>query len=526
MQLDANGSMPPPSDSGLLHDLLFQGQGSGRTALVSPESGAEYSYADLCRHSRALAALLRRRIGVLRPRIALLLPASAEFVVALFAVSRAGGVAIPLDTYTKPEELLAILRFLEPELVITNASLLRKMKGDGPPCCLVDLDSNALHATFSGDPNGAGPHAARVAECDPAAEPGQDALLILTSGTTGHPKAVRLSHRAVRRNIDMHLESLALEGEIVSLQVLPLSYSYGLIACLLSTLRLRGTAVLCPSGLEPKLIHALGERYSPNLLMGSPLVFQYLLEKGGEDQRALRTLRYLTVGGDRCRPHQVKLIRRCLPWARPHITYGLTEAGPRVSTLSPPHFGTMPQSVGRALPGVEIAILNPAGRSCPRGETGEVAVRTPSVMNGYFRDDARTAERLRDGWLLTGDFGRLDAAGFLTLLGRRDREFKFRGRRVHPGYIEQIIAAHPDVEEVHVAPAEGPQGEYIRATVKAQVASEEGLAQELRTLCRRHLPAFLVPSDVRVDDRPVYQFKGKTANQLGAAGEARPNPNE
>ena len=77
-----------------------------------------------------------------------------------------------------------------------------------------------------------------------------------------------------------------------------------------------------------------------------------------------------------------------------------------------------------------------------------------------------------------------------------------------------------------VAPAEGPQGVYIRATVKARVASEEGLAQELRTLCRRHLPAFLVPSDFRVDERHVYQFKGKPANQMGAAGDERPNPNE
>jgi acyl-CoA synthetase (AMP-forming)/AMP-acid ligase II len=390
------------------------------------------------------------------------------------------------------------------------------------------LDKNALHAAFSGEAagNGASTTNAPGADHGVAADPGQDAVLILTSGTTGHPKAVRLSHRAIRRNIDMHLESLALEGDIISLQVLPLSYSYGLIACLLSTLRLGGTTILCPGGLEPKLIHALGERYGPNLLMGSPLVFQYLLEKGGEDQRALRALRYLTVGGDRCRPHQAKLIQRCLPWARAYITYGLTEAGPRVSTLPPPQFGSMPQSVGRALPGVEIAVLNPAGRRCPRGETGEVAVRTPSVMNGYFRDDAKTAERIRDGWLLTGDFGRLDANGFLTLLGRRDREFKFRGRRVHPGYIEQIIFTHPDVEEVHVAPAEGPQGEYIRATVKAHVASEEGLAEELRKLCRRHLPAFLVPSDFRVDERHAYQFKGKPAHQMGAAGDGRPNPNE
>jgi long-chain acyl-CoA synthetase len=498
------------NDCGLLHNLLLPGQGCGRTALVSPENDLELSYADLCRHSRALATLLRRRATVLRPRIALLLPASAEFVVALFAVSEVGGVAIPLDIYTKPEELLAILRFLDPELVITDASLRRKVK-DGPALCVVELDKTGLRAAFSAEP---APIDAST-DTAPVADPAQDAVLILTSGTTGHPKAVRLSHRAIRRNIDMHLESLALDGDIISIQVLPLNYSYGLVACLLSTLRLQGTTILARHAMEPTLIHSLVERYGANLLMGSPLIFQYLLENGGDDQRALGGLRYLTVGGDRCVPNQVNLIQRCLPAARTYITYGLTEAGPRVSTLAPQFFASMPQSVGRALPGVEIAIVDPTGRPSQPGEAGEVAVRTPSLMNGYFQDDAKTAEKVRDGWLLTGDLGRLDADGFLYLLGRRDREFKFRGRRVHPGYIEQIMFAHPDVQEVHVTRAEGTEGEYLRATVKAEVNSEERLVQELRRLCRQHLPAFLSPAEYRFYDRHVYHFKGKPAMQAG-----------
>ena len=510
-----------PSDSGLLRDLLFQGQGSGRTALVAPEKDLEFSYSDLCRHSQALATRVRRRTASLRPRIALLLPASAEFVVALFAVSEAGGVPIPLDIHTKPEELLAILQFLDPELVITNASLLRKIKGASPACCLVQLDKNGLQSAFSGQR----PATAAGAYAAPAADPGQDALFILTSGTTGHPKAVRLSHRAIRRNIDMHLESLALEGDIVSLQVLPLNYSYGLIACLLSTFRLQGTTILTPHVIDPNLIHALGERYGANLLMGSPLTFQYLLENGGEHERRPRALRYLTVGGDRCPPNLVKLIRRCLPWTRAYITYGLTEAGPRVSTLAPQFIESRPQSVGQALPGVEVSVVDGMGRPCPPGETGEVAVRTPSLMNGYFQDEGKTAERVRDGRLLTGDVGRLDSDGFLCLLGRRDGEFKFRGRRVHPGYIEQIIFTHPDVQEVHVKRAEGAQGDYICATLKAQAGSEERLVHELRTLCRRRLPAFLVPSEFRFYDRHVYHFKGRPRDQRGASAEGGPNAN-
>jgi long-chain acyl-CoA synthetase len=278
--------------------------------------------------------------------------------------------------------------------------------------------------------------------------------------------------------------------------------------------------------MEPKLVHTLGERYGANLLMGSPLIFEYLLEKGEVPQSGLRTLRYLTVGGDRCPPRLAHLIQRCLPWTRPYITYGLTEAGPRVSTLAPQFFASAPRSVGQALPGVEITVVDPAGRACQRGETGEVAVRTPSVMNGYFRNDVRTADRIRDGWLFTGDLGRLDDDGFLYLLGRRDGEFKFRGRRIHPGYIEQIIFTHPDVQDVHVTRTEGTQGEYMRATLKAQVASEERLVREVRTLCRRHLPASLVPSEFRFYDQHVYHFKGKPATQIGSGAGGGLNPNE
>jgi acyl-CoA synthetase (AMP-forming)/AMP-acid ligase II len=144
-----------------------------------------------------------------------------------------------------------------------------------------------------------------------------------------------------------------------------------------------------------------------------------------------------------------------------------------------------------------------------------VAVRTPSLMNGYFRDEAKTADKVREGWLWTGDLGRLDGDGFLYLLGRRDREFKFRGRRVHPGYIEQIIFTHPDVQEVHVTRAEGAEGEYLRATLKAQTGSEERLVEELRLLCRQHLPAFLAPHEYRFYDRQVYHFKGKPAKRAG-----------
>src|SRR2546421_7575459 len=263
--------MSAPDNSGFLHELLYQHRGSSRVALVSPEDGLELSSAGLCGHSGARAARLREHTAVRRQRIVLLLPGSPEFVVALFAVSEVGGVAIPLDIYTKPRELRVILGFLKPALIVTNASLQRRIKAglSGAACCLVEGDGTGLQVAFCGD----APPAESVPDALPVADPEEDALFILTSGTTGHPKAVRLSHRAIRRNIDMHLESLALQGEIISLQVLPMNYSYGLNACLLSTLRLHGTTVLTPHVIERS------EEHTSELQSRSDLVCRLLLEK-------------------------------------------------------------------------------------------------------------------------------------------------------------------------------------------------------------------------------------------------------
>src|SRR2546429_8770955 len=149
--------MSAPDNSGFLHELLYQHRGSSRVALVSPEDGLELSYADLGRHSRAVAARLRERTAVRGQRIVLLLPGSPEFVVALFAVSEVGGVAIPLDIYTKPRELRVILGFLKPALIITNASLQRRLKEafSGTAWCPAEVGGTGPQVAFCrGAPRG------------------------------------------------------------------------------------------------------------------------------------------------------------------------------------------------------------------------------------------------------------------------------------------------------------------------------------------------------------------------------------
>jgi acyl-CoA synthetase (AMP-forming)/AMP-acid ligase II len=485
--------------------------------VVAPEQSKTLSYAELSRMAKDLAADFQRH--GLRPgdRVAILLPTSIEFATAFFAASAAGAVVAPLDIYMKRTELLGLLDVLKPWGLVTNPSLHRKLGVDNHSAnvCLLEL-RDSLAASFPDSNGSRGGGKAGVDESGlfqewraPEVAPEEDAVLILSSGSTGLPKAVRLSHQAILRNIGMHLESLDIAENIRGLQVLPMNYSYGLIASFLSILYSHGTAVMMPTP-QPGSVVAAVAQYDVNLVMGTPAIFQYVIEKAPTDLDFRRSpVRYVTLGGDRCRRYALNLVSNRLPSARPYITYGLTEAGPRVSTLPHRFVKKFPESVGLPLRGVEISILDERGRRRAPREAGEIVIKTPSLMNGYFGDPARTKSVIRNGLCHTGDIGYLDQRGFLYYLGRKDRQFKFGGRMVNPSVIEQCIASHPCVREVTVEKSESAQGERIRARVKTRGAPRESFPEELRRFCRRRVASCFVPSEFHFEHEDNYYHKGK-----------------
>lgn len=501
----------------LIHSVLYDHDTSPQPAVVCADKGLAVSYAELSRISRGLADGFLREGLREGDRVAILLPNSIEFVAALFGTVTAGAVAVPMDIYLKRDDLLAILATIKPRILVTNHNLLRKIRTElkGTTVCLAEYDGTlSLSFTESGGEGADGDSgsAARTTSPEhrlPRLDPAGDALIIMSSGSTGLPKAVRLSHRAVRRNIAMHLASLDLEpGEdIRGLQVLPMNFSYGLIASFLSILATGGTAVLLPY-LEPKLLFETLARHDINLFMGTPTIFQYLIEHSGTEP-SLPALRCITLGGDRCKRYTLNLIRDRFPAARVYITYGLSEAGPRVSTLPHDRIADAPHSVGLPLRGVEVTILDGNGRKCPPLEPGEIVVKTPSLMNGYFGDEELTSRVVRSGLCHSGDIGYLDEEGLLYYVGRKDRRFKFGGRYVNPSFIEQCIASHPHVEDVSVEKTDQERTEVICARIKAKNVQEQELLQELKRLCLQHMPAYMVPGEFLFEDYDHYSYKGK-----------------
>jgi|GEM_PF-5396302 len=516
MNATQNGFMESTNGK-LAPSILFEREGSARTAVACAESGGSLSYAELAQMANALAADLARHGLRPRDRVALLLPNSIEFAAGLFGAWAAETIVVPLDIFMKRTELLAVLGAIQPRCLITNPSLHRKVGTDLHPtsvCLLerrpslaarfVDSTESCAKADRNGDA-GRPPQSASSRRITPD----EDAVMILSSGTTGLPKAVRLSHRAVLRNIEMHLESLDIHEDIRGLQVPPMNYSYGLIASFLSILHSGGTAVLQPR-LEARAVLGAVRKHDINVVMGTPALFQHVVENvPGREALYPLPVRHVTIGGDRCKRYALDLIRNRLPSTRTYITYGLSEAGPRVSTLPHEQVDRRPQSVGLPLRGVEVRILDRAGNPCGRHDPGEIVVKTPSLMSGYFKDPARTLRTIRDGFCYTGDIGYLDDAGFLYYLGRNDRQFKLGGYMVNPAFVEHCISSHPLVREAVVEKIESEHDESLCAKISAEPARQAELVTELKRLCRQRMPTHMVPREFRFEDPNRRYHKGK-----------------
>ncbi|VTU21522.1 Long-chain-fatty-acid--CoA ligase [Variovorax sp. PBL-H6] len=464
--------------------------GRGAEAALALEDGRTLSYAELAGRIGAAAQELTGAGLAPGQRMVLLGENSEDMVVALMAAIRAGAWAVPLNARMSAGEVDAICAHCEPRLVYfaaeASADARAHAERRGAQGTREALPGGRLQ-TFEG--------AGTAAEASGDGDPDDVALMIYTSGSTGMPKGVMLTHA----NLDFvtrvaRQQEVLMPGDVV-FHALPISHSFGLITVLLCGLRAGATLRLVDRFSAEKLGNAIADG-TVTVFPGVPAMYARLHEWAQHNGRTLtpNRMRMAYIGGSLIDASR-KAQSEALLGLRLHHGYGLTESAPSATRT----FGHPPPkdiTAGWPIPGVEVVLMDADGTPVADGERGEVCIRGPNVMRGYFRDPEQTRAAIdAEGWLHTGDVGLFGSEGDLSIVGRSKEMIIRGGFNVYPAEVEKAIAGFPHVAQCAVVGRSVPGDEEIVAYVEPEQGHIVDLAR-LRAFLRERLAPYKVPAEV------------------------------
>jgi len=467
------------------------------------------SYAELWRSARRYAAVLRDRGIGADDRVALLLPNVPDFPRAYYAVLSLGGVVVPVHALLTAEDIAFLLVDSGAKLLVCAGPLLATgAKGAelaGVPVLAVLDEGDATVERLDRLAGQVTPVETFVSR-----EPGDDAVILYTSGTTGRPKGAVLSQLNLVLNAQITVTDVTeMTPDDVILGCLPLFHSFGQTCAMNAGLMAGATLVLMPR-FDGAAALDLMVRHQVTIFEGVPTMYHGLLEAARTDER--RPKLKIACSGGAALPVAVLEAFREVFGAEIAEGYGLSETSP-VATFNQRVYGRKPGTVGRPIWGVDVAIARAEVEDriepLPAGEIGEVVIRGHNVMSRYQDDPQATAAAIVDGWFRSGDLGTLDADGFVTIVDRKKDMVLRGGFNVYPREVEEMMIRHPAVAQVAVIPIPDERyGEEICAVVvrDASVADRdaEELQAELITWGRENLAGHKYPRRVDfVDTLPL-----------------------
>ena len=486
----------------------------GRVACHHYEHALTYRqmWEDSCR-----AAAVLKDLGV-RPgdRVGLLLPNVPEYIVALHGVWLAGGVAVAVSPLMVAEEVSRLLAATECRVVVSLDMLAPLLEGDYRPdqtllvtlCdrlpgllglgCVLKRRHDTGRWWYKESPQLrwlSREMAKRTPDIAPVLVSPADtpAYILPTGGTTGTPKAVVLSHRNLVANAWQQFHWAGTRrGEDTFIAVLPFFHSFGLSACVLTGMAMAATLVL-HHRFNARRVLDLIEKHRPTFLHAVPAMLAALNERLRDKPSDLSSIRWCISGG-------APLSRAVAQEFEAHCGasvvegFGLSEAGP-VTHVGPLDGTNRLGTIGLPLPDTDVRIVDveTGSRTLPHGQVGEMIIRGPQVMLGYWNNPEETARVLRDGWLFTGDLATCDEDGFFHIVDRKKDLVITSGFNVYPGEVEQVLRRHPDVADAVVVGVPDPQRGEI---VKAFLVLNNGRPMDRKSLirfCRQHLAAHRRP---------------------------------
>ena len=480
-----------------------------RSALQHPQRTAllvgacpHWSYAELADRVARLAAHLREAMGLaVGERVGLYMGNQASYLELLYAAWWAGLVVVPINAKLHAREAAFILDDAGARVVFADAELAAALQS-------LDTESRSLALIAPDSPAYA--QALRSPPLSMETREGPDiAWLFYTSGTTGKPKGVMLSHhnlQAMTACYFMDVDEIDAQDCIV--YAAPMSHGAGLYNFAFIA-RAARHVVPESGGFDPAELLALSRSVGRLCLFAAPTMVKRLVDhmvSSGESSESAEGFKTLVYGGG---PMYAADIRQALAVMGPRLVqiYGQGESPMTITALSRQHLADAAHprwaeriaSVGVAQSLVEVRVVHVDGTPCSSGQTGEVLVRGDTVMAGYWRNPQASAEALRDGWLWTGDLGAMDGDGFLTLMDRSKDLIISGGSNIYPREVEEVLLRHPGVSEVSVVGQPDPEwGEAVIAFVVLSGGKDEAPdAAALDALCVQHIARFKRPKHYR-----------------------------
>lgn len=473
-----------------------------------------YRYCDVENQSNQIARGLKK-LGLQRgERVVIYLENSAEVVLGIYGILKADGIFVVLNTKTKFNKLTYIINNCEAKFILTSQKEfpaeedLKLLKKECPSLQSVILieSSNSNHPTFQDFYSlSAEPLNYSNISIDLAG-------LIYTSGSTGFPKGVTMTHLNIMTAVHSIISYLKNTPDDIIIDALPLSFDYGMYQIFMC-MTFGGTLIIEKDMVYIYHILKIIEQEKVTGFPCVPTIFSLLLKMKNFEKFDLSHLRYITNTGAAFPVPQIRRLRQLLPHVQIYSMYGLTECK-RVAYLDPAQIDQRPQSVGKAMPNLEVFIVDENGNRLGPNQVGELVVRGASVMQGYWNSPEETAQKIKPGryplerFLYTGDLFRMDEEGFLYFLGRKDDLLKIKGERVSPKEIENVLY---QMENIHEAAVIGVPdevwGNYIKAFIVPVNHESIPDKKEIIKFCQERLESWAVPKEiVFIDSLP------KTAN--------------
>jgi len=474
-----------------LSDILLSAAGrfSSRAAVI--EDGESVTYGDLVLRARSFASFLSSRGIKKGDRVAIFLPNSIEFVTAVFGVSLAGAVSVPVNSAFKTEEVAFYLGHSGAKLIVT---------GD-------DLMNTALEASAGGDAEAVSikgnaavwkyPERRSGEFVDSTVNPDDEAIYLYSTGSTGKPKRVARTHFNLAALADNHTQTVGWSCEDRVLFAVPISHTYA-FGNYISAVRSGAAVVVTPEFNRQKVLDLL-ERERITVFPAVPVMLDVLSRTHMDAPIDLSSLKLVISAGAPLQEHTFFKFRERFS-IYPRQLYGSTETGViSINLCGGDEIEKRFNSVGRPVKNVTVKVFDEEGREALAGAEGEIAVKSPSMTTGYYGLPEETARVFRNGYYFTGDLGFIDEAGYIYIRGRKKFLINVGGFKVDPEEVENLLSKHPDVLEAAVLGINDSLGnERVKAVI---VPRRQMHVKDVLDFCRGRIAEYKLPA--------LVEFRGE-----------------